>query len=323
MADKKKIRGLAAWKELRADQPGVDPSPEQVWEWTGGYRSAGPQPDSQAAWDRLHARMDTAAEPAVSGPSVRHRGRSTRVLGWVAAASVMLALGIGIYTGTRSGADMRSVATGAGETRTWRLADGTEVTLNETSEIAFPEDFADSERSLSLVGEAYFNVVRQPGKPFTVRTGAGEVRVLGTAFNVRVYPEEERLEVYVEHGKVAVSIPGRDKAVVIRPGELLAVDRTAGRAEVRRESAPNALAWKDGRLQFRNATLSEILSRVSQQFGPTFRLEGGQALQDCPFTVQLTREAVGEGLQAISMMCPVRFELQSDGTYLVTGNCCR
>ncbi len=323
MAANKHKRRHSDRKELQTGRSGEMPSPEQVWEWTGRYRSAGPAADPDAGWERLRARLGTeepspAAEPVVRMPAWR------RPAAWVAAASVLLLAGaFALHFGLQRQAGQMVVATGAGERQALRLEDGTEVTLNETSEISYPSDFSESERVLALAGEAYFAVTHRQGQSFTVRTDAGEVKVLGTTFNVRAYPGEERMEVYVESGKVAVTLSGRTEPVVLRPGERLEYHRADGRATVRRETVPNVLAWKSGRLQFRNTPLSEILAMVTRQFGPTFRLEAGRDLSDCPFTVQVSREAVEEGLQAISMVCPISFEVQPDGAYLVTGNCCR
>ncbi|MFR5656620.1 MAG: FecR family protein [Butyricimonas faecihominis] len=99
------------------------------------------------------------------------------------------------------------------------LSDGTLVWLNSESELYFPMQFKGDSRQVYLKGEAYFDVKSNPRKPFIVKTSAGDVRVLGTAFNVMIY-DTTRLVATLERG--AISYAGNlQSEVVLRPGEQL------------------------------------------------------------------------------------------------------
>jgi ferric-dicitrate binding protein FerR (iron transport regulator) len=84
------------------------------------------------------------------------------------------------------------------------LPDGTKVKLNSDSKLQYEATFNDTIREVTLEGEAYFNVVKDPKRPFIVHTSGIDIRVLGTAFNVKSYPLEPTIETTLIHGKVEI-----------------------------------------------------------------------------------------------------------------------
>lgn len=87
------------------------------------------------------------------------------------------------------------------------LADGTKVWLNADSELRYPIQFTGNTREVSVAGEAFFEVTKQEGKPFIVKTSLGNITVLGTQFNVCNYPEKEKLVTTLVQGKVSCDLP--------------------------------------------------------------------------------------------------------------------
>jgi ferric-dicitrate binding protein FerR (iron transport regulator) len=111
------------------------------------------------------------------------------------------------------------------------LHDGSTVTLQPNSVLYYPESFSGERREVHLSGEAFFNVVKDPQKPFFVKTNALTTQVLGTSFNVRAYKSEKNILVSVRSGKVSVftnpEVKGRDKDHIASEGTVLLPNQQA------------------------------------------------------------------------------------------------
>lgn len=103
------------------------------------------------------------------------------------------------------------------------LPDGTQVWLNSDSKLIYNSAFDDSLREVTLDGEAYFDVVKDPTRPFIVHTSGINIRVLGTAFNVKSYAQEATIEATLVHGLIEVEKTNEPKAskILLHPNEKL------------------------------------------------------------------------------------------------------
>ena len=145
------------------------------------------------------------------------------------------------------------------------LADGTVVWLNSCTQLRYPVEFTGGRREVFLDGEAYFEVAKDAGKPFIVRTkGDVAVRVLGTKFNVAAYEADESVTTTLAEGSVEVVMP-REKRV-ISPDEQLIFDLRSGQFECREVDAAMYSAWKDGMFVFENETLERLMERLKMWY---------------------------------------------------------
>ena len=142
------------------------------------------------------------------------------------------------------------------------LSDGTSVILNSGSSLEFPIGFHGAERRVKLSGEAYFEVAKDPLKPFIVQSGAGSTRVLGTKFNVSNYPDEPVLRTTLLEGKVQFS--GNGETAVLQPGEQASLNKKG--LQVTTVNVEEAMAWKDGLFIFNNEELSVIMRQLSRWY---------------------------------------------------------
>ena len=104
------------------------------------------------------------------------------------------------------------------------LSDGTRVWLNAASSLTYPEIFQDRERVVELTGEAFFEVKPDTALPFIVKTQGMRVKVLGTTFNVKAYPDELKLYTTLVEGKVEVFSDYLHRGVMLYPGEQAVSD---------------------------------------------------------------------------------------------------
>lgn len=107
----------------------------------------------------------------------------------------------------------------SGAENTLLLSDGTRVRLNAESKLIYPEVFVGTQRVVFLEGEAFFDVVSDESHPFIVQTRMGDIEVLGTRFNVNVYPEDTVCYTTLVEGRVAVNLPSTDDRMFLAPGQ--------------------------------------------------------------------------------------------------------
>ncbi len=149
------------------------------------------------------------------------------------------------------------------------LNDGTKVVLNASTSLYYPEYFSDTSRIVYLRGEAFFEVEKDPKRPFTVVSRGIHTQVLGTAFNVRSYHDESTVSVGVVEGKVKVfGAEMSDYAFehTLRPMEMSRIDLKTKQAEKGAFVPSESVAWKDWELIFKNQNLESIFKELERWY---------------------------------------------------------
>nr|WP_294782733.1 FecR domain-containing protein [uncultured Flavobacterium sp.] len=185
------------------------------------------------------------------------------------------------------------------------LSDGTKVWLNSKSTLKYPVEFSGNTRTVTLEGEAYFEVSKNAHSPFTVKTTSGDVTVLGTHFNISVYAEDQNFETTLAEGKVKVSED--NQTVVLNPGQQ-ARSKNAGLKVV--EVDPSVYtAWKDGKFYFENENLKNILTKMARWYNFNVKFEQ-KALEQIKFTgIVLKDEPVDHFLDIISKSSNIKYKI--------------
>lgn len=147
-----------------------------------------------------------------------------------------------------------------------RLPDGTTVWLNSETEIVYPSEFVGEGRAVTLCGEAFFDVARDPAKPFTITTADRlEITVLGTRFNVSNYLDVDRAQVTLVEG--SLSVADGDRKVTLRPAQQAVFDRTDRTLTFHDVEDPSGCcAWTNGMFDFKLQPLETILDAVSKWY---------------------------------------------------------
>jgi ferric-dicitrate binding protein FerR (iron transport regulator) len=219
------------------------------------------------------------------GPAFRTRSGSTSgaALGRRAFAGAFVALlvvvigGVALLRSWRTSpakSAPREYATGTGQRAAIVLADGSRVTLAPQSRLRVGADFGARTRTVSLVGEAIFDVTTATRTPFIVSTDGVDTRVLGTTFDVRRYPDDPAVRVAVVHGKVAVRSshrPPRLAPLILTSGTVgLVTDTTAVATAV--GDNDEYTSWTRGELRFRETPVRSMLDAVGRWYGYHFLL---------------------------------------------------
>lgn len=196
------------------------------------------------------------------------------------------------------------------------LADGTVVWLKAGSTLEFPETFQGDVREVALTGEAFFDVAKNPEKPFVIHSANFTTRVLGTTFNVRAYGNEESQEVVVVTGRVVVSVnqPSSAKVseVVLHPNQKVVYSaRNNSLVEYPvAESATSVAAGKQ-KLAFDETRLEDIMKVLDAAFGVNISVSE-ERMNRCVITADLTGETLAVDLEILSRAM--------NGTYTITGS---
>jgi len=146
------------------------------------------------------------------------------------------------------------------------LADGSKVWVNSESSITYPTAFAGKERGVEITGEVYFEVAKNPSKPFKVKVKdkGMMVEVLGTHFNINAYKEEADVKTTLLEGSVKVSANG--KTQLIKPGQQARLN-TSNEIKVTDDvNVRDVIAWKNGIFSFNKVDLETIMRQVSRWY---------------------------------------------------------
>jgi transmembrane sensor len=208
-------------------------------------------------------------------------------------------------------AAVREIATGRGQRAELRLADGSRVVLAPASRLEIPPE---NERDVVLTGEAYFDVVHDSTHPFRVRTAAGTVEDLGTAFVVTAYPETDGTRVVVASGAVALRpmvAPGGGGVSTpltrLARGDVAHLDR-AGHVALRHQvSLSPYLGWTTGRLAFDGVRLAEAVPVLERWYDITIQLRDTTLAAE-RFVAVFDNEATADALQRIALALGARVE---------------
>jgi transmembrane sensor len=206
-----------------------------------------------------------------------------------------------------------------------RLGDNSTIILNEGSELRHSGRFSEGgTREVSLVGEAYFDIAHDPKKPFIIHSNGVAIKVLGTAFNVKAYPDQKEVKVTVTRGLVEVSDGDKKVYGQVRPDEELAVDVVSGQSEAKAVKAEEVKAWTDKFLIFDDATMAEAAEILHKRFQVNV-VFGDEVLKKCRIQATFLNDQITltEVLDALTLsLSGIHYTQQEDGTILLTGTAC-
>lgn len=180
------------------------------------------------------------------------------------------------------------------------LADGTSVWMNADSKLTFPERFAGKRRTVTLEGEAYFEVAPDAKRPFVVKSDFFSVTVLGTVFNMRAYSPSEADVVLVE-GSVAVEDNRSGETLSISPGEMAAWSADAPLAVSEVDTYPYT-QWREGFFYFENRTLFEIMQELGRWYNVNVAFENPERMEERLHFVADRRRDIGEAVKNLSRL---------------------
>jgi transmembrane sensor len=233
-----------------------------------------------------------------------------------------------------------SVVTKNGNRTKMVLPDGSQVWLNVGSRLDYKDkEYNKTIREVSLIGEAYFDVVKDKEKPFIIHTAKINIKVLGTAFNVKSYPEEKVTETSLIRGSVEITVNNRPtEKYILKPSEKLviandekAIDKPTriGKSIVKpnpvqepivairrvsylpTDSTVIETSWLENKFIFRSEDFEELAKRLERWYGVTIRFENEQ-INKTKFTGIFERETIEQALEALKMTAAFKYKMNKN-----------
>lgn len=307
--------GWKKWAKL-AEKELDNPFHKKLWEASDAFGSSF-EPDVEVGLSRFKQRI--AKEQGRVVP-MKSSFRWMKI-----AVAVILLLGVGLFAKEylNSTPDFQVVETTNANTKRIKLTDGTVVFLNENSKLFFPNKFNGDSRIVKVIGEAYFEVAKNPNQPFMIESENGLVKVLGTAFNFRSVDSENFEELTVEHGKVAFSSKiGKESVRIIKTQKAI-LNKETGEISVLDDQKLNALAWKTKKLSFKKENLGNVFKHLKRVCKVEFNVEN-ESIFDCSYTVTFPVQNIESALKSLEVASnnQLTFERMKDGNYKVFGSTC-
>lgn len=214
---------------------------------------------------------------------------------------------------------IRSTITASDKHQLVKLPDGSTVILNQNSKLEYPAVFGKT-REVVLTGEGYFDVKHDPEKSFIVRTGKIKTTVLGTAFNIKAYSNEEKVTVTVTRGKVSVQ-DQKQTLGVITPNQQLVFNKTEEKKVQLNVPALKAIEWQAKDLFFDDMTMEQAARLLEQRFSVKIAF-ANNAVKNCRFTgTVLKAEKIEPVLDLLCSFNSSSYEFHK-GVYLISGTGC-
>ena len=190
-----------------------------------------------------------------------------------------------------------------------RLADGTLVYLNSATRMKYPVKFDEKERKVYLSGEAYFEVAKDPERPFFVEMEGVEVRVYGTSFNVNTH-QEGNIQTVLVKGSIGVKVLASGMESVITPGQMAEFKQGNTKVDVKDVNVAVYTDWKDGIFRFENQRLEDILTVLSNWYDVDVFYQTA-SVKELHFSGYMERyKDVSVILEAITLSTGVTFSIQ-------------
>lgn len=263
-----------------------------------------------------------------------------KILIWALPAVLIIAVASWLFTGKEQEkpaplaiSGNNQISTRNGSRTKVDLPDGSSVWLNAGSKLEYDKLFGNELREVYLTGEAYFDVVKNPDKPFIVHTKAAKVKVLGTAFNVRSYPEDNKIETSVIHGSVEVTLNKRpEEKWILKPNEKLEILNEYVAPQLRErvveakkitepviakkkltylpgEKNSVETAWTFNILSFRDENFSEVSKKMARWYNVEFVFKNKE-LEDMMLYGSFTTETINEAMEALQYSFKFRYDIK-------------
>jgi transmembrane sensor len=222
------------------------------------------------------------------------------------------------------------------------LSDGTVVWLNSGTKIKYPENYGVKTREVYLEGEAFFQVAKNPAKPFLVHASAITIRAVGTSFNVKCYASDKTIETTLVEGQVQIASPVQNEMkkepVLLNPNEKAIFNKnnqkiqiasfeklTPSEAPEKKNSSPiiiekktilSEISWKDQRLTFENETFEDLAKRLERWYNINIKIIDSNLLSNRYTGKFVNNESIEQVLLVIGRTTPITYIINNDSVII-------
>lgn len=271
-ASEEESRQLDSWVNKSERNRKLYEESQEIWRKTKRYLS-----DEEKSRDLQKIKNQIAEKELKGKTKIRRLAFLYRA---AAVIAIPLLLTTGWYLATLfsfnpANTQLCTVSAPRGQIAQCMLADGTKVWLNAGTTISYNPALSGKNRFVNLNGEAYFEVTKNPNRPFIVNTKKLQVKVLGTHFNVKAYPEDKTTETTLEEGSVELRLKDYpdQKPVELKPGEHATFELNKKDLKIEKTDTYLLTAWRDGKFIFKDATLNKIVNHLEKFYDVRIHLK--------------------------------------------------
>nr|WP_295934006.1 FecR domain-containing protein [uncultured Dyadobacter sp.] len=229
----------------------------------------------------------------------------------------------------QSGTPLKEVVNQGAQTLEVALPDGSRVFLASQSKLSYARDFTRQNRDVYLSGEAFFDVAKNPEKPFTVYANELVTRVLGTSFTIRAFEQDSRVTVAVKTGRVSVfanrhqdDVDPETKGIILIPNQQADFQRESETISRSLVDQPRVvIAKKDlDKFNFNDAPVTQVFDAMENAYGVDFLFDR-EALASCRVTTSLSEETLFERLDVVCEAVGATYKVV-DAQIVISGKKC-
>ena len=313
-------RSVEEWAAAHPDRAGEFEALRRLWSQAGALPSSSRVDE---LWHDLAVELKAAPPPvrarAHRAPASRGGAWPRRVAGLIAASLVALFGGTAAWqalsrapTASAEG-EVGRYETARGQTTNLQLTDGTQVILAPESVLEVRAFGESGPREVELTGEAVFHVTHDEARPFLVHSGHAVTEDLGTVFAVRAYPGEDRVQVLVVEGRVALrdeNAPAHS-GTVLEPGQEGHLDVDGQVEVVAIADVYPHLAWSQGRVVFKDARLRYVARELGRRYGVRLEIPD-TSVAERRITVDIPAGPITDVVNAVAVPLDLRVERNGD-----------
>jgi ferric-dicitrate binding protein FerR (iron transport regulator) len=242
----------------------------------------------------------------------------TNSFSWLRIAASVLLIAVSGFIVNYFIADKNIVIQTAGVTREVILPDGSKVTLNRNSSLSYSPDFNSNQRSVTLKGEAFFDVMPNKEKPFIISTQSAKVQVLGTSFNVQAYDSLNEMEVVVQTGTVKVKGAGRE--IQLEAGDKGVYSKESNKLIQTTNLDMNFLAWKTRKFIFIETDLKTVVETLNHAYQTKIDF-ATQVSPGCVVTVTFDQQDIEAILNVLKTTLNLTYRIENGKIIITKADC--
>lgn len=309
----------------------VEESPENRHRFDALVQYWGKQRDEASlkkAYDKVWSKIQHTAAPEEE--TAKSRSPVWFSLKIAASVTVLVCAAVFVFNTLDTSSELWASLTwqeeknGLGERSKHTLPDGTTVWLNAESKLVFPEDFDGENREVYLTGEAFFEVVKNPSKPFVIHLSNGDVRVLGTSFNIKAFEGDPVIETSVHTGRVAF-IPndpaetGLD-TVFLTPNQKAVYTVDTHKTSTIETNSSDDKAWTVGRMVFISERFESVAKVLERMYGKHVVFDT-DSIRNCRLTGTFQNNTLEEVMMLLAETKDYKFSVNNNELH-VSGTGC-
>lgn len=275
--------------------------------------------DPDVRTDQILERIQKTKRGLKSPLEIKNQAFRMKIIAALIVCSLLAGLGYIVLqskntnSSSQQADSVRTISTQNDQHRLVTLSDGTEIRLNSNSSIEVPNPFASDERTITLNGEAWFDVAPDENRPFHINAGQTAIQVLGTEFNIKMDDIAGNIQVAVSEGRVSLNNTNQESGSSAILSENTYAVYNIDNREILIEHTPveNYMSWISGKLFFYNEPLWVVSRYIERLYDVSFQFEE-ESLKELPLSTNMAREKLPDVLNIIAQTLGIDYTLENN-----------